>query len=301
MATGADQPLTVVGLGELLWDCFPDGRQRLGGAPANVAYHAAALGDGALLATRVGRDPAGDRALSWLADRGVDVSVAQRDPRRPTGTAQVTLDRGQPRFAIDPAGAWAWPQWTPRWARALARAQVVCYGTLMLCGEAGREVLRRARAASGPDALWLLDLNLRPGFDGQQALDAALAAANAVKLSEQEAYELGRRLGQRDAPGWLLRRPGMRAVAVTRGARGSLLLTPGGHHDHPGHAVETAGGDSVGAGDAFTAALAHHLARGHGPARASQAANRLAAHVASRPGAMPGLPRQLRRQLLGPG
>jgi fructokinase len=93
----------------------------------------------------------------------------------------------------------------------------------------------------------------------------------------------------------------MRAVAVTRGARGSLLLTPGGHHDHPGHAVETAGGDSVGAGDAFTAALAHHLARGHGPARASQAANRLAAHVASRPGAMPGLPRQLRRQLLGPG
>ena len=282
-----DLPL-IVGLGEVVWDLFPDGN-RLGGAPANVCYHAAALGNRGVLATRVGQDPLGDEALALLGQKGVDTTAVQRDPEFPTGTVKVTFRGGDPSYDIDASGAWSQVAWTPAWGALMARADVLCFGSLLQATVAGREVLARAAAAMPAGALRLCDLNLRPPFDTDQALDAALAAATVVKLSEEEAAELGRRNSVDDPLGWLLSEYGLRAVAVTRGSRGSLLRTPAGQWEHPGVPTDTSGGDPVGAGDAFTAALAHNLLREIAPPQTLAHANRHAAFVASQRGAMPEL------------
>jgi len=296
---GNKQQYTVVGLGEVVWDVFSNQR-RLGGAPANVAYHAAALGDKAVLASRVGQDALGQEALELLSRRGVDVSAVQQDRQFPTGTVQVTLDaQGQPSYVIDGAAAWAHPQWTPCWSGLIRRASVVCFGTLLQSSAPGREVLRRAREACSAGTVWLLDLNLRPPFDAAPALDAALDAATVVKLSQEEAVALSQHLGVKDAATWLVQQGGKDLVAVTRGQRGSLLITRDGSHTHPGYPLGSTRGDPVGAGDAFTAALAHHLVRGHPPGRINGAANLYAAHVASCEGAMPLLPAAVRQAATG--
>lgn len=292
-------PLTIVGLGELLWDVFPDGSRRLGGAPANAAYHASALGDHGVLLTRVGADAAGGAALTLLKDRGVDVSQVQRDRSRPTGTARIQL-APEPSFSFDMAAAWTDPEWTDAWQELVAGCDALCFGTLLCAQPAGRRVLERAAAAASARALRLLDVNLRPPYTPDAAVDAALALCSAVKLSEEEAAALGARLRVPDVAGHLLGR-GLRAVALTRGARGSLLLTPEGRHACPGFPLPgpEPGHDAVGAGDAFTAALAHHLVRGHPVERTNVAANRYAAHVASRAGAMPEIPEALRQEMKG--
>ena len=280
-----DLPL-IVGLGELVWDLFPDGN-RLGGAPANVCYHATVLGNRGVLATRVGQDDLGDQALTLLGQKGLDTSAVQRDPDLPTGTVKVTFRHGDPAYDIDAAAAWSALQWTPAWEALLARADALCFGSVLQTTAPGREVLARAAQAMPPHALRLCDLNLRPPLDTHQAISAALAAATVVKLSEEEAAELGRRHHVADAPGWLLSEFGLRAVAVTRGRRGSLLRTPLGQWDHPGVPTDTSAGDPVGAGDAFTAALAHNLLRDQTPEQTLAHANRHAARVASQRGAMP--------------
>jgi fructokinase len=294
---------TIVGLGELLWDLFPDGSRRLGGAPANVAFHASALGDSGVLLSRVGRDAAGDEALRQLGRRGVDVSGVQRDPGRPTGVARVHLctpHGPEPHFAVDVSAAWVAPEWSDAWASLVASCDVLCFGTL-LCGQpAGRRVVESAAAAAPGGALRLLDLNLRPPHTPDAAVDAALELASVVKLSEEEAAALGARLGVPDVAAHLLGR-GLRAVALTRGEGGSVICTPDGRNEHPGLPLPEPepGRDAVGAGDAFTAALAHHLVRGHPLAQTNIAANRYAAFVASRAGATPEAPEALRRQVRG--
>lgn len=296
---------TIIGLGELLWDLFPDHRS-LGGAPANVAYHATALGDHGQVLSRVGRDPLGEEALALLTARGVDAGAVQRDDRHPTGVVRVHpggAGSGHVRFEIDAHAAWAHPAWSDAWAALLARADAVCFGTLLCAQPAGRAVVERAAATVPARALRLLDLNLRPPFDTAAAIDVALACASAIKLSEEEAERLAARFGVTgiDRAAEHLLRAGMRAVAVTFGARGSALYTEHGCDRQPGVPLATftpAGdADPVGAGDAFTAALAHHLVRGHAAGRAIAAANRYGAFVASRAGAMPDVPDEIRAQV----
>lgn len=296
---------SIIGLGELLWDLFPDHRS-LGGAPANVAYHATALGDHGLVLSRVGRDPLGDEALALFTARGVDVGAVQRDDQHPTGVVRVhrgSAGSGHIRFEIDAHAAWAHPVWSDDWAAALARADAVCFGTLLCAQPAGRAVVERAAATAPARALRLLDLNLRPPFDTAVAIDAALACANAIKLSEEEAQHMAARFGVTGVDGAAehLLGAGMRAVAVTFGAQGSALYTAHGCDRQPGVPLAlftpAPDADPVGAGDAFTAALTHHLVRGHAASRANAAANRYGAFVASRAGAMPDVLDEIRAQV----
>lgn len=288
---------TIVGLGELVWDLFEDGARRLGGAPANVAYHATVLGNKGAVASRVGDDELGGEASRRLQDRGLDLCALQLDGERPTGTISVRLESGQPSFTIASGGAWTALEWTPELEALLLRADLVCFGSLMLAFPAGRALLRRARQTA-PLAIWLLDLNLRPPFDTPEAVDAALAAADVVKLSEEEEIAVACQLGVDDAARWLVDARGMTAVTVTRGSRGSVVVSPEGTLEHPGHATSQ-GGDAVGAGDAFTAVLAHHLVRGHALPAAQAAANRYASFVASCQGAMPDVPDAVRDRATG--
>lgn len=284
---------TIVGMGELVWDVFDDGQRRLGGAPANMAYHATTLGDVGAVASRVGDDEPGAEAVERLRRGGLVVDAVQVDAGRPTGRVDITLAAGQPSFNIDERAAWLAMEWTPALEALLAGADLVCFGSLLLACSAGRLLLRRARQAA-PLAVWLLDLNLRPPLVKAEAVEAALAAADVVKLSEEEELEVAQRLGVSEAARHLVDVRGLTAVTVTRGDRGSTLVTPEGVTEHPAAAAEP-GGDAVGAGDAFTAVLAHHLVRGHALPAAQAAANRYAAYVASCRGAMPEVPDEVRQ------
>jgi fructokinase len=282
--------------GELLWDLFPDGR-RLGGAPANVAYHLAGLGVSVALATRLGDDDAGRDAVAALDDAGVDTALVQVDTALPTGAVEVALEGGEPSYRLRDGCAWERIEASAAVLAALRGCRALCFGSLALRAPAGRAGFAAAVAAAAPGCLRVCDPNLRPGQGDDDALRAALEAADVVKINEGEARLVEARLGVGDAVAWLHSR-GARLVALTRGPRGSRLLDAGGAvADHPG-VPAIPGGDNVGAGDAFTAVLIAGLLAGRSLEEISEAANRYAAHVASRRGATPPVPAALVATLL---
>jgi fructokinase len=293
----AEAPL-VVGLGELLWDVFPDSKQ-LGGAPANFAYHSALLGARAVVASRVGDDALGAEARERLRDAGLDTRCVQTDPVHATGTVVVRVDDGgQPQFTCSENVAWDHLEFTPEWRELAAQADVVCFGTLAQRGAASRQTIRAFLDATRPESLRVFDANLRQHFYSADILGDSLRRSTILKLNEDEAPRLARTLGyvgRGTAPvngvdvsfaRALIGQFGLRLVCVTRGANGSVLVTREEVSEHPGFRVQVA--DTVGAGDAFTAALAHYFAAGAPLDKVNAAANWLGSWVASKRGAMPG-------------
>ena len=310
----ATRSFTVVGLGEVLWDLLPGGRQ-LGGAPANLAYHAAALGNRGIVAGRVGVDPPGDEVCTCLTGLGLTTRYIQRDPDRPTGTVRVQLGAGgQPDFAIAEDVAWDTLDWTSEWAALAADADAICFGSLAQRSAASRETIYRFLRAARPDAVRLFDVNLRhgggespPAFYSPDVLDISLRRATLVKLNDDELPHVARLLGlevtddedDETTARRLLDVYELALVCVTRGARGSLLVTEEKAVAHPGYPVQVA--DTVGAGDAFAAAVVHHWLRGASLEAIGDAANRLGAYVATQAGATPPLPPDVRHKVLHPG
>lgn len=283
--------LTVVGLGELLWDLFPQGKQ-LGGAPANFAYMTALLGDRGMVASRVGSDRLGQEAIWQLASSGLDTSMIQQDQGNVTGTVRVEVDsKGQPEYKIVEDVAWDHLEWTPEWKTLAESADAVCFGSLAQRSPASRVTIREFLKAVPPHATRIFDVNLRQDFFSQEVLRDSAGQADILKLNHEEVPKLLECLGRgfdsdQDAARWLVKEFGIRIVCITRGAKGSLLVTATEQSEHPGFSVKVA--DTVGAGDAFTAALAHHAMRGASLNAMNEAANRLGAWVASQEGAMPG-------------
>jgi fructokinase len=277
--------------GEVLWDLFPDGRQ-LGGAPANAAYHLAVLGADVALVSRIGDDEPGRAAIDHLAAAGVNVTPVQVDAARATGTVGVQLVAGEARYTMHPGCAWEHIDCDDRARAEVTRADAVCFGTLSQRRDHGRRAL--AAALDGARGLVVCDLNLRPVEQDRELLRWALEAADVVKLNQREEAQLGRLFGVRDVIGWLCRDLGLRIVAVTRGADGCRVVsTESGAHgprvlEQPSFPV--AAGDTVGCGDAFTAALALGIVQRAPLDRIVEAACRYAAIVASRRGAMPPMP-----------
>jgi fructokinase len=284
------QDLTFVGLGEILWDLLPDGKQ-LGGAPANFAFHAHALGARAFVASRVGEDAPGTEILERLQVLGLSTDYIQRDPEHPTGTVQVRLDAdGKPDFTITEAVAWDHLAWTRHLEELAGRTDAVCFGSLAQRAPDSEFAIRCFLRAVGPGALRVCDVNLRQRFYDAPVLAESLRNADVLKLNEDELPELARifELAPGEPPERcraLIDLYELRLVCLTRGARGSLLVTADALDEHPGFPAEVA--DTVGAGDAFTAALSVHVARGSSLARINEAANRYAAWTATRPGATP--------------
>lgn len=289
-----EQSPRIVAFGELLFDLFPDG-PRLGGAAANVAFHAAALGARALLVSRVGDDPLGRRARAELERQGVDVRFVGVDPERPTGSVHVELTDGEPRFSIGEQAAWDRIEVSPELERELAGADAFVFGTLAQRTPLGSGALGRALASLAPSCLRIADLNVRPPHVSEDALDLALDHASVVKLNEHEAARVAEALGCDDPVAALFAR-GISVVALTRGPRGAVLHTRNASASHPGFAA-LPGGDAVGAGDAFTAALCLELWRGTPLERLVARANRYASFVAGQRGAMPEPSRELLAEL----
>jgi len=281
---------TVVGLGELLWDLLPAGKQ-LGGAPANFAYITSLLGDNGVPASRLGQDDLGAEALRRLKQLGLPTDFIQRDAQHPTGIVRVEVDRaGQPRFEICESVAWDFLEWTSQWQKLAGEADAVCFGSLAQRSASNRSTIRSFLQALRPDAVCVFDVNLRQNFYSADVLSASMKLATIVKLNHEELprlmrlFELEHRTEELSAQR-LVALYKLKLVCVTRGEAGSLLANADGCSAHPGFRVRVA--DTVGAGDAFTAALVHEYLRGASLERMNDAANRTGAWVASQTGATP--------------
>jgi fructokinase len=280
----------IVGLGEILWDMLPSGRQ-LGGAPSNFAYISTLLGNEGAVASRVGDDALGHEAVAHLAKVGVSTAAVQVDLQHATGTVQVEVDgNGQPTFHIAENVAWDFLEWTPDWRELAEQADAICYGSLAQRSEVSRSTIRQFLAATRRDAVRIFDVNLRQAFYSSDVLAESMKIAEIVKLNHDELPRVMQILGldHRDdvsSAKALIESDGLRLVCITRGERGSLLLNDRSHDEHPGYRVPVR--DTVGAGDAFTAALIYEYLRGASLTKMNETANRMGAWVAGRTGAMP--------------
>jgi len=280
----------VVGLGELLWDLFPSGK-KLGGAPANFAYITSLLGDEGIPASRLGQDDLGAAALQRLSELALPTSFIQRDASHPTGTVRVDVDSaGQPRFEISESVAWDFLEWTPEWQTLSTRADAVCFGSLAQRSMPSRSCVRRFLEGTRPDTVRVFDVNLRQQFFDAEVLSDSMKSATIVKMNHEELPRIMQLFGmehrgEQSSTEKLVQVFKLRLACVTRGNGGSLLMTPDGSDSHAGFRVKVA--DTVGAGDAFTAALVHHYLRGATLPRMNESANRVGAWVASEVGATP--------------
>ena len=299
----------ILGIGELLWDLLPDG-SRLGGAPANFSVMAGRLGNHAAILSRIGGDDLGQAAIDFLNPLPVDASAVQVDPVHETGRVTVTFEDGEPIYAIDQPVAWDFLELKDEWLRLAERAGALCFGTLAQRSPVSRQTIQALVAGSSTECIRIFDANLRAPFYSSEVIEESIGLATVLKISEAEALELMNllkleRRGQLEMRGSSARgelrsaaqrlldvSPRLQLVAITRGSRGSLLVSRQGWNDHPGFPVKLA--DPVGAGDAFAAALAHYMLRGAGLAQLNEAGNRWGAWVASQPGAMPALPDEVR-------
>jgi fructokinase len=301
----------IVGLGEVLWDLLPE-RACLGGAPANFAYITTLMGDRGIVASRVGEDSRGMHALQRMKELKLDVDHVQRDGEHATGTVRVELDsQGVARFEIEHPVAWDFLEWTADWQELAESADAVCFGSLAQRSEEGRATIRRFIRATSPEAVKVFDVNLRQSYYSREVLAESMRLADILKLNDEELPTVmsldGFDLSQGDELGAarrLIEAYDLKLVCITRGGWGSLLVSgelarDGEVSEHPGFRVRV--GDTVGAGDAFTAGLVHEYLRGAALDRMNEVANRVGAWVASEVGATPVPKVRLERALAGIG
>lgn len=326
------EPHLILGIGELLWDILPAGPHLggvpipgslpapapplteeptrialLGGAPANFTVMAGRLGNRAAMLSRIGRDDLGRMAVDKLDPMPVDTSVLQVDSGQPTGRVTVEFVNGEPRYTIHRPAAWDFSQLTDEWVRLAERADAICFGSLAQRSDPSRRTIQKLAAVAPAKCIRVFDVNLRPPFVSSEVMQKSLGLATVVKMNEDEMPQVLQLLGLpgeepgsqellRSGAGRLLSEfPGLRMVAVTRGSRGSLLVTREEWNDHPGFPVTVA--DGIGAGDAFTAAMTHYMLRGAPLATLNEAGNRWGGWVASQSGAMPALPDAVREAI----
>ena len=302
-------PHLILGLGELLWDMLPDG-PRLGGAPANFTVMAGQLGSHAALLSRIGRDDPGRTAVDRLDPLPADASFLQVDPTHETGRVTVYFEDGQPRYTIHQPAAWDFLELTDEWVQLAERADALCFGSLAQRCIESRQTIQTLVAQSSAACIRIFDVNLRTPFYSGEVIQESLELATVVKMNDAEVPLVLGLLGlpvveapaidelhvldalRQGAVRLLVEFPALSMVAVTRGAQGSLLVTREEWHAHAGIQVRVA--DTIGAGDAFTAALTHYMLRGADLATLNEAGNRWGAWVASQVGAMPELPDEVR-------
>ena len=289
----------AVGLGEVLWDLLPAGKQ-LGGAPANFAFHAQQLGARGVVVSAIGNDALGDEIEQRLEAADLAFAITL-DHDHPTGTVSVKLDAvGVPSYVINAPAAWDFIGLADGKEKFQSVADVVCFGSLAQRSAVSRESIHRYLRATRPGCLRIFDINLRQHYFSEPVVRESLELAGVLKLNDQELPVVADLLKlptiERPFADALFERfPSLRVIALTRGPGGSALFTREATSEHPG--VTTTLADTVGAGDAFTATLAMGLLRNVPLDRINAAANRVAAYVCSQHGATPTLPEELKRLL----
>ena len=285
---------TIVGIGELLFDVFPD-RKALGGAPTNFAFHCQQLGHEAISVSAIGRDDLGEEIKAELQARQLPAILQETD--YPTGTVQVTLSAtGSPTYEISEGVAWDHIAFTDE-LRALAqRTDAVCFGSLAQRHEISRTAILSFLKAMPEGSLRIFDINLRLQYYTRETIHTSLEHADILKLNDEEVPIVARLLGLEGDIEAVCRQVltdyGLRAVILTRGAGGCSIYHEKGSVFHPSACIEVA--DTVGAGDSFTAGFVSALLAGRSHLEAVALATRVAAFVCSHHGAMPTLPSEYR-------
>ena len=284
----------VVGIGEMLWDVFPEGK-KLGGAPLNFSHHCGQLGASAHPVSAVGADADGAEIRQILASKNLPDAQVQTDTAHPTGRVNVTLQNGKPTYEILAEVAWDYIRFDQNLRDLASRADAVCFGSLAQRSPVSCATIQAFLKAMRPQALRIFDVNLRQNFYSKEILETSLRHANIFKLSDEELPTLARFF---DLTGQVLNQlqalRGMfdlRLVAYTRGGEGSLLVTANETSDHPGIPTEVV--DTVGAGDSFTATLCMGLLQNLPLAEINRRACQVASFVCSQSGATPQLPSNL--------
>ncbi|HEX5219621.1 MAG TPA: carbohydrate kinase [Verrucomicrobiae bacterium] len=287
----------IVGIGEVLWDLLPDGPQ-LGGAPANFAFHARSLGLEAGVISCVGDDEPGNELLARLHQLNVPIDLITQRPGLPTGTVSVTLDgNGVPQYTIHEPVAWDHIPSTPLARQSVRNAQVVCFGSLAQRSRESRHTIQELVSAAPRNALRVCDINLRQQFYSLDIIRHSLHLANVLKLNDAElpvlATLLNLRGSEKEQLDELASQFELQTIALTCGDKGSLLYHRGCWSECSVQPVKVV--DTVGAGDAFTAALVKGLLLDMKPDHINTAANEVARYVCSCAGATPPLPDAVRR------
>jgi fructokinase len=300
------EPHLILGIGELLWDVLPGGA-RLGGAPANFTVMAGRLGSHAAVLSRIGRDDLGRKAVELLNPLPADTEFLQVDPVHETGRVTVAFQNGQPYYTIHEPAAWDFMELSDEWVKLAERADAICFGSLAQRSLESRQTIQTLAAQTQASCVRVFDVNLRAPFYSSEVVQESLELATVMKMNDAEVPLVLGLLGlppcDAQAPGALRAAAGrlldefptLRMVAVTRGGAGSLLVSRDAWHEHPGIPVKVA--DTIGAGDAFTAAMTHYLLRGADLATLNEAGNRWGGWVASQSGAMPDLETHVRTRI----
>ncbi len=291
-----NQKRYVVGLGEVLWDVLPEGK-KLGGAPANFAYHAGQfLGNNNTIAiSALGEDRLADETIEALREHGLN-DLLPRVPY-PTGTVQVTLDeQGIPTYDIKENVAWDNIPFDKDIEEIARSCRAVCFGSLAQRNVVSRETIHKFLDATPDDCLKIFDINLRQQFYTKEIIKESIQRCNILKINDEELVLIGRMFGY---PGldienkcWLiLGKYNLDMLVLTCGTNGSYVFSPGHMSFQPTPKVEVA--DTVGAGDSFTGSFCAAILNGKPVAEAHKIAVEVSAFVCTQNGAMPTLPERL--------
>ncbi|MDE6273240.1 MAG: carbohydrate kinase [Muribaculaceae bacterium] len=286
----------VVGMGEALWDVLPEGK-KIGGAPANFAYHVSQFGLPSCVVSAVGEDPLGDEIISNFRQKDLNYKLAAVP--YPTGTVQVELDsEGIPMYDIKENVAWDNIPFTAELDELAARTKAVCFGSLAQRNVVSRLTMQRFLDAmpETPDSLIVFDVNLRQGFYTKEVLTESMERCNVLKINDEELVALSRMFGYpgidlQDKCWILLGKYNLKMLILTCGINGSYVFTPGNVSFQPTPKVEVA--DTVGAGDSFTAAFISSILKGKDVKEAHRLAVETSAFVCTQQGAMPILPSEI--------
>ena len=290
----------VVGMGEALWDMLPEGK-KLGGAPANFAYHVSQFGLDSCVVSAVGDDVLGHEILECLDARGLDrhIDVVPY----PTGTVQVELDdEGVPRYDIKEGVAWDNIPFTPGIEELASRTRAVCFGSLAQRSIVSRETINRFLDAmpKDDDVLKIFDINLRQNFYTKETLCNSVKKCNILKINDEELVTVSRLFGYpgidlKDKCWIILAKYGLKMLILTCGVNGSYVFVPGEVSFVETPKVEVA--DTVGAGDSFTGAFVSAVLKGLSIPEAHRLAVEVSAYVCTQAGAMPVLPERFTARL----
>ncbi|MCR1846597.1 carbohydrate kinase family protein [Phocaeicola sartorii] len=289
----------IVGMGEALWDVLPEGK-KIGGAPANFAYHVSQFGFDSRVVSAVGDDKLGNEILENFDGKNLNYLI-EKVPY-PTGTVQVELDLdGIPVYDIKEGVAWDNIPFTPALEELAKNARSVCFGSLAQRSVVSRETINRFLNVmpDGEGRYKIFDVNLRQGFYTKEVLCNSMKKCNILKINDEELITVSRMFGYPDIDlqdkCWiLLAKYNLKMLILTCGVNGSYVFTPGEISFVETPKVEVA--DTVGAGDSFTATFVAAILKGKPVSEAHRLAVEVSAYVCTQNGAMPELPARLKNE-----
>lgn len=295
MKNEISERLVIAGIGEVLWDVLEESEE-LGGAPINFAYHAGALGAEAYAISCVGDDGRGTAALEELTKRSVSTDYITVLAGATTGYVLAKVDsQGVASYTFPDDVAWDRLVIADTNGELGQRLSAVCFGSLAQRSPISRKAIVDYLVKLGPNTLKVFDLNIRQNFYSREIIETSLEMADVLKLNDDEIVLLGRMFGlggdEKKQMSQLVERFSLRLGVLTRGGKGSLLMSPEKISDHAGYPANIV--DTIGAGDSFTAATVLGLLKDHSLDQINDHANRVAAYVCSCQGAMPPMPEDM--------